>query len=456
MTTITQNTIKSRRRQRVSDLRVPSVHPELRLTLALDEDGVEIFDFPRPPSSISHRDRESSDDSSSSDGHSAVSSPSTTPAASPTVPSPPNRIVRCKTIKPLTINKRALSPQTLDESAEDEDFYASYARSFVTLCAPLLPSFPRSTSPSMSIRKSPGPPPAGPLPPIPSHSRTTSSSSQHGPLPNYSRPMSAATRSTPHTPPPSIDTLLEIPSEEEALSLSPIVTTRNPDLDSDLEPLDLDSEEDSCAEKPLPLPPYTGWHPRPQVRASELRNLLRNPSPLPFTETCSTPTSSTTVTPALRSRWSASTLSSVRDLPTATTETSPFSARAFARRYFSAPRVARSPGKDDKEAKDSRTTKSKSKGKGKLTVDDVRVLLSPPVPSSQSDSGCPSSSLPRMSTDSTLFAHSEMGHSHSRASSYSTVDTDSADDDDDWLDMGTSLRRRRRKPIPAFLGMHAR
>ncbi|KAF7320837.1 hypothetical protein HMN09_00170200 [Mycena chlorophos] len=516
--------IKSRRRQGLSQLQVPPLHSEWRLTMSMDDEGVEIFDFPRPPS---HRPQQhsSSDESCSSDDHaSPVSSPPTTPATSPITPTHPRPLARCKTIKPLTITKRAVSPRPQletveDAEAEDDVFYASDARNYMTLSPPLPASFPRTIQRSPS----PKPEPTCPLPPVPSsssrptHSRTPSnSSSQFGSPPNYSRPISFSAagsrpplRSDAHpyaresgdfhcysvyapliesTPP--IDSLEEIPSEDdEALSLSPIITTRNPDLevDSDLD-LELDQsqeEEKEEGEKPLPLPPYTGWHPRPQVRASELRGLgfvlPRTPTPSP------TPSPAT---PPLRSRWSTSTLSSVRDLPSTSSETSPFNARAFAKRYFSAPRVVRaSPGKE-KEPKDmpAATNKSpKGKGKGKLTVSDVRVLLSPPPSTaasaplpitsstssyfnyssqSQSDSGCFSSSLPRSSTESreTFImpaARSEIGHSHSRTSSGESgmsfdADDDADEDDEDIVGLGLRSRRRRRKPIPAFLGMHAR
>ncbi|KAJ7197409.1 hypothetical protein GGX14DRAFT_471217 [Mycena pura] len=166
--------IRSKRRRGVSDIHVPP--PQLltldeasnwRLTVALNDEkdvATSAYDFPSSPSVGSHG-YESSDESSSSDSHSSHSSLATTPAPSPTpevdaalthwrtsVP------VRWKTIRPLTITKRSTSlvppgslstetsaarPPTrsasLDfavdevEEEDDNDFYATYARDFITL-----------------------------------------------------------------------------------------------------------------------------------------------------------------------------------------------------------------------------------------------------------------------------------------------------------------------------------
>ncbi|KAF7321944.1 hypothetical protein MKEN_00716800 [Mycena kentingensis (nom. inval.)] len=545
MLTRTQNT---RRRREVSDLHVPPTHSQWRLTLSLDEEdhGVEIYDFPQPPQH--RRDPSSSDDSvcSSADSHASLSSPATTPAASPTAPNHPSGIVRCKTIKPLTINKRALSPAT---PVEDDDFYASHASGFVTLSPPLPPSFPRPTSPNKS--KSRSPPPMCPLPPVPTspsrptHSRTPSaSSSLSGHVPNFSRPtsLSAVVRPPPrsslpadasahesvwsgdfttyyasyapliapmssnsapaspirrtHTPPPPIDTLLNIPSEEEgsdeALSLSPMVATRNPDLpESDTEKDVSDvSESKKGTEKELPsLPPYTGWHSRPQitVQTSELREMLRNASPSPIPPT---PNSGHTLTPtpALRSRWSASTLSAASVHVHQREETSPFK---LARRYFTVGVGARSPPKEKEKEKEKKGKNiGIGKGKGKLTVDDVRVLFSPPAsaptprravpipipvpfasPSSlrasgyrflsqrsTSDSGCTSSVSTSLPPRLRNRNRSDVGHGHSGSVSSLEFEDEFEDDEDDLeLELGRGRGRgRRRKPIPAFLGMHAK
>ncbi|KAJ7474414.1 hypothetical protein B0H11DRAFT_2035300, partial [Mycena galericulata] len=197
------NSVKAKRRQGVSDLRIPRASAlftavqgdaDWRLTL----DAHETLDFPKPPSA--HLEGESSGSecsSSSSSGSESPTSPTssesdsgassgglpTTPTPSPTTESYDARtateaqcIIRCKSIKPLRVAKRAVSPVPpvpssssaagpssvvdVEELAEmdpaawedDEDFYASHAAGFITLTAPLPPSFPASTPAPISVR----------------------------------------------------------------------------------------------------------------------------------------------------------------------------------------------------------------------------------------------------------------------------------------------------------------
>ncbi|KAJ7093437.1 hypothetical protein B0H15DRAFT_158473 [Mycena belliarum] len=154
---IKSNSVKARRRLGVSDLRIPHLHPratavqgdliDWSLTLP---GSLETFDFPHPPSrsSLESSECSGSGSSSGSDGESLSSAP-TTPAASPTKESRP-RVARCKTIKPLTIKKRGVSPLPPQEdsldSEQDDEYYAAHARLFVTLSPALPPSFPRRDS----------------------------------------------------------------------------------------------------------------------------------------------------------------------------------------------------------------------------------------------------------------------------------------------------------------------
>ncbi|KAJ7197364.1 hypothetical protein GGX14DRAFT_402598 [Mycena pura] len=577
----TQSSIKAKRRQGVSNLRLPPLDvftvdeaSGWRLTLAWNEDDddvVEIFDFPQPPSSVSLRkshDRESGDDSSSSDSHSDRSTPATTPGPSPTGPSPtaesyvaPKQasIVRCKTIKPLTITKRSASPAPpaglstaaastvtsrapaastapashVDETDDDEDFYATYARNFIALTPLLPPSFP---SPSTGSCSSPlttqrahresvvilAPSPACSFPPPPavdSHSRSSSSSStstlspQKVEVPNFSRPISirrppprtpvpadvhesvwsgdfasyygyyaplissapsssllsepalpavhsssAPTSSpsiTPFTPSrssplpstpsssasPCISVtatrrIAEVPSDIDAdewewddhtdASLSPIVAP-NPDLD-DLTTFEDDRVDATVDEKHPPLPSplqlYTGWHPRP--RESQLRRGLEGLLPREVQQHTKQPrkdkdNAPPTPTPVLRSRWSSSSLSSVRSShahnrgavrPPGPTSPKTFS---FARRYFPRPKAsvpssvtkpARAHPKPMGSVTILHVPKRARKAK-RLTVDDV-VVVHPPSASGSPDAL--GASAPASATGHSRQS-SEFGHS---------------------------------------------
>ncbi|KAF7314368.1 Vacuolar DHA amino acid exporter [Mycena kentingensis (nom. inval.)] len=230
-----RSSVKARRRHGVSDLKVPSsgfftaeAVTGWRLALALSEgdDEVEVpdvFEFPAPP----RDDRASS--SSSSDSESAKSTPATTPTASP-VKDAHTELARCKTIKPLTINKRSrsVSPAPLASSPpspspmllpqlqiqasdleddadifaeEDEALYALYAQGYFTLASPLPDALGPSRADSSATRRANREsavlsrpmstllsPPATP----PTHSR--SSSTPDLDIPNYSRPTSLAMR----------------------------------------------------------------------------------------------------------------------------------------------------------------------------------------------------------------------------------------------------------------------
>ncbi|KAJ7791063.1 hypothetical protein B0H14DRAFT_2625423 [Mycena olivaceomarginata] len=147
----------------------------LRL-VCLDSD----YECPRPRPPLPRCDSPTSDSSESEGSRSGSASPvlsglPTTPTPSPTAESydvaaelKGQAVIRCKTIKPLAIVKRAVSPvppppqpvastSTLpaaDECEEEDDdawqdddeYYAAHAGSFITLAPPLPPSFPASPS----------------------------------------------------------------------------------------------------------------------------------------------------------------------------------------------------------------------------------------------------------------------------------------------------------------------
>ncbi|KAJ7603830.1 hypothetical protein FB45DRAFT_78532 [Roridomyces roridus] len=141
--------IKAKRRQGVSNLHIPSDEDEWRLTLDL---------FPRPLCD----EAESSGSSSGSSSDSELTTPTPSPIAESyqvAHATGAQCIIRCKSIKPLRVAKRAVSPvppppppppaRVTDVWQDDDDFYAAHAAGFITLAAPLPSSFP-TTSSSMS------------------------------------------------------------------------------------------------------------------------------------------------------------------------------------------------------------------------------------------------------------------------------------------------------------------
>ncbi|KAF7348704.1 Vacuolar DHA amino acid exporter [Mycena venus] len=173
-----KNSMKARRRLGVSNLSIPHTSPLFTAVQALD-DSERIA---RPPIPVF----ESSDEleSSGSDSSGEGSSRSGSESPMPTTPSPTKEtyavaagqcIIRCKSIKPLTLTKRSVSPippmpihslsepsspepATDDEDAtawqDDDEYYATHASGFITLAPPLPPSFPTSTSAALPRRES--------------------------------------------------------------------------------------------------------------------------------------------------------------------------------------------------------------------------------------------------------------------------------------------------------------
>ncbi|KAJ7670639.1 hypothetical protein DFH06DRAFT_139978 [Mycena polygramma] len=533
-----KNSTKAKRRLGVSDLSIPQTSPlftavqglddaEWRLRLPL-EDAKEdaTFDFPRPPLPIfepisdeSESSGSESGEGSSSASESPMSSLPTTPTPSPTAESydatelQGQCVIRCKSIKPLTITKRSVSPippvpsssalppcsvsppspHAADEEdawQDDDEYYTAHASNFITLTAPLPPSFPISAaSPTVSTGRASRresaiiPPsstaaapirPSGQLDPtytpqrasvrlsrpisIPSrapppppiitsgcHVRSGSAPAQTPALPERpSRPpprtpvpMDAV--STPwsgdytayaplFTPSPSASSsssssrlaaLLSPPPqhfpaetqgvpcdvdeddgdweecayEYDEVPLSPLIASApspesdelSPELEA-TEPAVEEGEKWTFPPSPLPVPgPYTGWHPRP--RASQLRlavepllTAANSPSPL-----SASPQQDRIPprTPALRSQWSSSTLSSIHSAHAR----SPASPKtfSFARRYFPKAKSpsSKSPRMHPKPMGSATilSPKKRSKGNGKrLTVHDVLIIGPPPAP----------------------------------------------------------------------------
>ncbi|KAJ7087728.1 hypothetical protein C8R43DRAFT_1244846 [Mycena crocata] len=416
------------------------VNDDWRLTLAAvsdteAEDSSTILDFPRPPipafdvyeeedSSGASSGSESFDSRESSSGNTSPTSSHapTTPATSP-------------------ISNAEVEKLVEDEAAwqDDDEYYAAHARSFVTLAPPLPPSFPSLDSISScsvessaaatraarresavisthraSVRLSRAitiPLRAPPPPPIViSHSlsRSTSSSSASAKVPNFSRP-----RPPPRTPVPTdtrsgdyssyspsssptsssgssrLDALLSPPPPPPRISCVP------EDVDGDADGWeDLDFEQQQYEDVPLsplvaPAPsssssPITSTVPEflAAVQDGEGEQWTFPLSPLSPPSVTVDDEQRTTVQPALRSRWSSSTLSSMHSAHALRSPASP-KTFAFARRYLArgAANALKSPTKPKFSAPPTAFSPAKRparKGK-KLTVADVLVVHPPPA-----------------------------------------------------------------------------
>ncbi|KAJ7737749.1 hypothetical protein B0H16DRAFT_1571689 [Mycena metata] len=333
--TTKKNSMKARRRLGVSDLAIPrtsalftavqgvddDAHAEWRLRLSLSDDSgdskddTESFDFPRPPlldlpsdrsgSSSSSYSGSSSSSSSSGSSNGSDSVP-TTPTPSPTLESyaaaQGQCVVRCKSIKPLMITKRserAVSPvpavpiastprsgldregeqnAQLEDDQDEEDmlddyYYASHARSYITLSPPLPPSFPRRESvliPATSSSSTHRPPP------IVTHSRSSSSAT-------ITRRLAARTRPPPRTPPSRPPPRTPVPTDAVRLSGASY------DSAADLG----EGYADYVAYVPLPESPELSSN-----SAARLAALLSPPPPTPSAHSPSLSTPHTPATPA--------------------------------------------------------------------------------------------------------------------------------------------------------------
>ncbi|KAJ7306156.1 hypothetical protein DFH08DRAFT_1088959 [Mycena albidolilacea] len=171
------NSTKAERRHGVSDLAIPHTSPlftAVQRTPCLDSD----YECPRPCPPLPRCDSPSSESEGSRSGSASPVSSGlpTTPTPSPTAEGydvaaelKGQAVIRCKTIKPLAIVKRAVSPVPpqqpvastsalplnsseaecqLDQDAwqDDDEYCAAHAGSFITLAPPLPPSFPAPPS----------------------------------------------------------------------------------------------------------------------------------------------------------------------------------------------------------------------------------------------------------------------------------------------------------------------
>ncbi|KAJ7016338.1 hypothetical protein C8F04DRAFT_1346049 [Mycena alexandri] len=320
----------------------------------------------------------------------------------------------------------------MDEDEADDYYYASHARTYITLSPPLPPpSFPRRESaliPTIPAPRRPRlstPPPSRPPPrtPVPTDavqlsddfdyaadyaayapllvspllvSRTPSPESASSAArlaallspPPHTPAAHSSSSSTPHTPAtPAPHHPLAVPRDigvdadewdseddefvygaayDEDAIFDEYAEDREEynDLYLDLAVVDdVEMEpEEEVAVSDVPTPaPYTGWHPRP--RASQLRLVLlpiltvTSHSPTPSLSSPSAPSSAPFAsaqerepeqatpepqTPALRSRWSSSTLSSVPSIRSPHAAASP-KTFGFARRYFPRVKASTSP-----------------------------------------------------------------------------------------------------------------
>ncbi|KAJ7258368.1 hypothetical protein B0H12DRAFT_1070195 [Mycena haematopus] len=419
------NSMKAKRRLGVSDLRIPPTSLLFTAVQDLDdsEDATTLDESGRDFTVYSSS---SSSASESSGSESPMSSAPTTPTPSPTVQNYAAKLVRCKTIKPLIITKRSASPSSsalpaaprLDEQEDDDnEYYATHAAGFITLTPPLPPSFPASALFSRresAIVPAPATSQLSPLgiitPPSsgPSHSRSRSPHTHH------------ATRPPPRTPVPtdalSGDYTAYAPAPRLLLTPSRISASSVP-YDVSEDGWEYDDDDDDDAEEELPLSPLLTASPPSSPDADTDAGDRRSfppppPSPSPSSpSSCSSPHQPSPQHPALRSRWSASTLSSVRP-PSRSPKTF-----AFARRYFRAPRSAsvHPDSKPPPKTKPPPPPKTKKGTRTRLTVKDVLAIatqlapVTPPsltmVPSSARSLALP---LPPSSARSSLYMPASM------------------------------------------------
>ncbi|KAF7292025.1 Vacuolar DHA amino acid exporter [Mycena indigotica] len=240
-----RSSVKARRRQGVSDLRVPVIalfaaenggEDGWRVSL----DGEEVYDFPLPP-------RSAASSSSSGSGSEAGSSPATSPGPSPVRESHGHGLQRWKTVKPLTITKRSRSASPVppaplpqlqlpedDHDADDDDndddgFYASYARGVFAL-APPLPALPlpparadsatRRRHRESAVVAPPRPVSALLTPPASPHTHARSASADV--VPNFSRPTSLALRAG--SPPRAKSRALSVWRDSDFAAYAPLIS----------------------------------------------------------------------------------------------------------------------------------------------------------------------------------------------------------------------------------------
>ncbi|KAJ7258378.1 hypothetical protein B0H12DRAFT_1109755 [Mycena haematopus] len=252
-----KNSLKQRRR-----LGVPNLSTSVLLTslddsewrlqlpesLLEDKDQNETMDFPRPPIPIfeSPYSDESESSSGSESGEGSRSGPeSPMSSCMPTTPTEEDSlaaelqgqcVIRCKSIKPLTVTKRSVSPspsvafqtdsndhQDSDMWQDDDEYYAVHASSFITLAPPLPLSFPSSAATTNAVprRQSTLIPPSTACPSV----QLDPAYVPHRASVRLSRAITIPTRAPP---PPPIITSGAVSSTRIAISVSPSVPPSRP------------------------------------------------------------------------------------------------------------------------------------------------------------------------------------------------------------------------------------
>ncbi|KAF7315419.1 hypothetical protein MIND_00056700 [Mycena indigotica] len=387
-----KTSVKAKRRHGVSDLRIPS-----------------LADFQAELPALNSSDDESSD------------------GGLPTTPTSSQEsftgqaVIRCKSIKPLTVSKRSVSPvPTLSSEEEDDVYYAAHARGYITLrrssslttqamhreSAVIMPVSRRFSIPS----RPPPPPPIDTS--VPNFSRPTAVLADRPP-PRTPVPTDAwsgdYTDATSFTASPSISSSgssspfsFSAASTSPSTSLDALLSPPQPQfpVESQSIPMDADDWEECAFDEddvfhdiplsPSPSPLSLGAPaiesicvPEPKSAGSPSFSEY-TPSPRPRLSSHSQ---------QLRSRWSSSTLSSVHSGRGATSPKT----FAFARRYLRVKTPTlnlRSPSTPSPKPSPKRRS-----GKKRLTAKDVVVmhpqqrsgLESPPPPSTAQTDGYPSS-----------------------------------------------------------------
>ncbi|KAJ7079454.1 hypothetical protein B0H15DRAFT_158785 [Mycena belliarum] len=500
------SSVKLKRRLGVSDLRIPRATPvstglpgdALDWHLTLD-DSPETFRFPRPPP-FDAESSGSSGSSSSSSGSSdsgSVSSAATTPAASPVAETHPC-VARCQSIKPLTIKKRVASPAPSSDShddawEDDDEYYAAQARAFITLSPPLPPSFPLAAptarnrestiipspaphrasvrlSRAITIPTRPPPPPpivtsspsssccstrsARPPPrtPVPTDAQSGDYGAYGALLSALSSPLLSALPPAPFASSPS-SSASSSPRTRLAALLSP-TPHGTPEVPSDVaDSADEWEEEWDTAYDDVPLSPLVAPAPCASSPPPSPIAALEVPAyfpPTPVALARAQKALPPTPAPALRSRWSTSTLASVHSAHARAPASPRAPAFAFARRYF-----PQGPAKTAVLGTASLGKKAKATGRGKgrrLTPADVRVVglgrdatPTPPTPASAQYASYPAPPTPALyaayTTQRSPKRRASLAHSSGASSSgHSEAGSDCSE--------GAGIKR---KPIPVGL-----
>ncbi|CAK5275243.1 unnamed protein product [Mycena citricolor] len=363
-----KNSLKARRRLGVSDLRIPAslASPEKKRFSLPPRARVPLF--AQCPTSDS--DDEEDYGTPCVSGSSSDSSSPSTPSHSPTSASFPAPPLSLKSIRPLTIVKRPVSPicfaegeeeqqeagwQDEEETESDNEYYAQHASGLVTLRPEaayiLLPRresmiIPMPNRLSLNLPSSMG----GFVP----RNRSASEKSEVDvPVPNFSRPnlRVSLVRPPPRSPVPMdagdcadeyvVYTPSPSPSSSSSTSSSSLAALLSPSgfpPESQGLPSDVDANDDEWEEcdievmyDEIPLSPQAGSsEPASPHISTVIQQEKSTPPPIP-PKSAHVELLTRSTTPQLKSRWSSSTLSSINSAQDAP---SPKTFNSFASRYF--------------------------------------------------------------------------------------------------------------------------